>query len=133
MVNSDYVFGPPAKFQLSGLPYSAIRATFEVRAKRIREGGARKPTVHRGGSFSFQARPRARAAAGGLLPRRRSGQDHAPRAGGGAALIGEGMTNRQIGHALGLSEHTVANHVAKILKKLKLRSRAHIVARMAQQ
>ena len=50
-----------------------------------------------------------------------------------ALLIGRGLTNRQIGRALGLSEHTVANHVAKILKKLNLRSRAHIVARMAQQ
>jgi predicted ATPase/DNA-binding SARP family transcriptional activator/DNA-binding NarL/FixJ family response regulator len=50
-----------------------------------------------------------------------------------ALLIGRGMTNRQIARELSVSEHTVANHVAKILKKLELRSRAHIVARMAQQ
>jgi DNA-binding NarL/FixJ family response regulator len=48
-----------------------------------------------------------------------------------ALLIGQGMTNRQIGQALGLSEHTVANHVAKILKKLGFRSRAQVAAWMA--
>ncbi len=43
------------------------------------------------------------------------------------------MTNHQIALELSVSEYTVANHVAKILKKLNLRSRAHIVARMARQ
>ncbi len=48
-----------------------------------------------------------------------------------ALLIGRGMTNRQIGEALGLSEHTVANHIAKILKKLGFRSRAQVAAWLA--
>jgi predicted ATPase/DNA-binding SARP family transcriptional activator/DNA-binding CsgD family transcriptional regulator len=41
-------------------------------------------------------------------------------------LVGRGLTNRQIAQELSISEHTVANHVRKILKKLGLRSRAQI-------
>ncbi len=43
-----------------------------------------------------------------------------------AVLVGRGLTSRQIGEELSISEHTVANHVGKILKKLGLRSRAQI-------
>jgi non-specific serine/threonine protein kinase len=43
-----------------------------------------------------------------------------------ALLLGRGLTNRQIAKELSISEHTAANHVGKILKKLKLRSRAQI-------
>jgi non-specific serine/threonine protein kinase len=43
-----------------------------------------------------------------------------------ALLVARGLTNRQIALDLSISEHTVANHVRKILKKLGLRSRAQI-------
>jgi ATP/maltotriose-dependent transcriptional regulator MalT len=43
-----------------------------------------------------------------------------------ALLVGRGLTNRQIAQELSISEHTVANHVRKILKKLGLRSRTQI-------
>jgi predicted ATPase/DNA-binding SARP family transcriptional activator/DNA-binding CsgD family transcriptional regulator len=43
-----------------------------------------------------------------------------------AALIARGLTNRQIAAELSISEHTVANHVAKILRKLGLRSRSQL-------
>ena len=43
-----------------------------------------------------------------------------------ALLLARGLTNRRIAQVLSISEHTVANHVGKILKKLKLRSRAQI-------
>lgn len=43
-----------------------------------------------------------------------------------ALLVARGLTNRQVAAELVLSEHTVATHVRKILKKLKLRSRAQI-------
>ena len=43
-----------------------------------------------------------------------------------ALLVARGLTNRRIAEELSISEHTVANHVAKILKKLRLRSRAQI-------
>jgi len=50
-----------------------------------------------------------------------------------AALVGRGLTNRQISAQLVLSEHTVAKHVRKILKKLGLHSRAQIAAWVAKQ
>jgi predicted ATPase/DNA-binding SARP family transcriptional activator/DNA-binding CsgD family transcriptional regulator len=43
-----------------------------------------------------------------------------------ALLVGRGLTNRQIADTLSISEHTVANHVRNILKKLGLRSRTQI-------
>jgi DNA-binding NarL/FixJ family response regulator len=43
-----------------------------------------------------------------------------------AVLVGRGLTNRRIAEELSISEHTAATHVRKILKKLKLRSRAQI-------
>jgi len=41
-------------------------------------------------------------------------------------LVGRGLTNRRIAQELSISEHTAANHIGKILKKLRLRSRAQI-------
>lgn len=50
-----------------------------------------------------------------------------------AALIARGMTNRQIAKDLFVSENTVANHVARILKKLGLCSRSQVAAWLAEQ
>jgi DNA-binding NarL/FixJ family response regulator len=46
-----------------------------------------------------------------------------------AALVVRGLTNRQIAQELSISERTAGNHVAKLLRKLGLRSRAQIAAR----
>jgi ATP/maltotriose-dependent transcriptional regulator MalT len=43
-----------------------------------------------------------------------------------ALLVSRGLTNRRIAQELSISEHTVANHVGKVLKKLGLRSRTQI-------
>jgi predicted ATPase/DNA-binding SARP family transcriptional activator/DNA-binding CsgD family transcriptional regulator len=43
-------------------------------------------------------------------------------------LVARGLTNRQISRELSISERTAGNHVAKILKKLGLRSRAQIAS-----
>ena len=43
-----------------------------------------------------------------------------------ALLVARGLTNRQISTKLAISERTAANHVARILSKLGLRSRAQI-------
>jgi DNA-binding NarL/FixJ family response regulator len=43
-----------------------------------------------------------------------------------AALVGRGLTDRQISSELSVSERTVHNHVRNILRKLGLRSRAQI-------
>jgi non-specific serine/threonine protein kinase len=45
-----------------------------------------------------------------------------------AVLVAGGLTNRQISTELGISERTVGNHVARILRKLGLRSRAQIAS-----
>ena len=50
-----------------------------------------------------------------------------------AALVGQGLTNRQISAVLVLSEHAVATHVRKILKKLGFYSRAQIAAWVTEQ
>jgi len=50
-----------------------------------------------------------------------------------AALVARGFTSRQIASELVVSERTVDNHVANILKKLSLHSREQIAARMAEQ
>ena len=44
-----------------------------------------------------------------------------------ASLVARGLTNRQIATELSISEYTVANHVAKILRKLGLGSRTQII------
>jgi DNA-binding NarL/FixJ family response regulator len=42
--------------------------------------------------------------------------------------VARGLTNRQIAAQLSISKYTVANHVAKILKKLELGSRSQVTA-----
>jgi DNA-binding CsgD family transcriptional regulator/tetratricopeptide (TPR) repeat protein len=49
-----------------------------------------------------------------------------------AVLVARGLTNRQIASELSISEHTAATHVAKILKKLGLQSRAQIGSWLAE-
>ena len=43
-----------------------------------------------------------------------------------AALVGQGLTNREIGASLFISERTVDNHVQHVLEKLGFRRRAQI-------
>jgi predicted ATPase/DNA-binding SARP family transcriptional activator/DNA-binding CsgD family transcriptional regulator len=50
-----------------------------------------------------------------------------------AALVAQGLTNRQISKELVVSERTVENHVANILKKLGLRSREQVAASMTER
>ena len=48
-----------------------------------------------------------------------------------ARLVAEGLTNKQIGARLFISERTVDSHVRNILNKLGAASRAQIAAWMA--
>lgn len=50
------------------------------------------------------------------------------------ALIGEGLTNRQIGQRLYLAEKTVNNHISRLLAKLGVERRiqAAVIATQAQ-
>ena len=47
-------------------------------------------------------------------------------------LVARGLTNRQVAVELSISERTAANHVARILRKLGLSSRAQIASRSAR-
>lgn len=46
-------------------------------------------------------------------------------------LISEGLTNRQIGHELGITEHTVKDHAGEIYRTLGVSNRAGAVGRAA--
>jgi ATP/maltotriose-dependent transcriptional regulator MalT len=50
-----------------------------------------------------------------------------------AELVARGLTNRQIAEELFVSERTVDNHAANILKKLKVRSREQVAPRLAER
>jgi len=50
-----------------------------------------------------------------------------------AALVAQGLTNRQIAAELSISEHTVATHVGKIMRKLGLSSRSQLAAWITEQ
>ncbi|HEX5915991.1 MAG TPA: LuxR C-terminal-related transcriptional regulator, partial [Rubrobacter sp.] len=50
-----------------------------------------------------------------------------------AILVSRGLTNRQIASELFISEHTVATHVTRILKRLALRSRSRLSAWVAER
>ena len=64
------------------------------------------------------------SAAGDLLSRRESDV---------LRLVAEGLSNKQIAAQLGLSPHTVHRHVANILVKLRLSSRAAAAAYAARR
>jgi predicted ATPase/DNA-binding SARP family transcriptional activator/DNA-binding CsgD family transcriptional regulator/Tfp pilus assembly protein PilF len=67
---------------------------------------------------------------------RRSGGDSAaltPREEEVAVLVSRGLTNRQIASELSISEHTVATHIAKSLKRLGLSSRSRLSAWVAER
>ncbi|WP_069165772.1 LuxR C-terminal-related transcriptional regulator [Nocardia altamirensis] len=47
-----------------------------------------------------------------------------------ADLVAQGLTNHMIGRKLGISDHTVANHMRSVMRKLNCPSRIHVARRM---
>jgi DNA-binding CsgD family transcriptional regulator len=87
--------------------------SFEDAAEYALSGWADRATA-----TAAQDPPSYAEAMGDLTPREREV----------AALVVRGLTNRQISSKLSISERTAANHVARILRRLGLRSRAQIAA-----
>ena len=83
-------------------------------------GRPRQLARHRRGPSAVAHR---RQSSGGLSPREREV----------AALIARGLSNREIGAALSISEKTAANHVEHIMTKLDLRSRAQVAVWAVRQ
>lgn len=48
-------------------------------------------------------------------------------------LIGDGLSNREIGEKLGVAEKTVKNHITKLLAKMGMRRRTQVAAWVAAQ
>jgi DNA-binding CsgD family transcriptional regulator len=94
----------------SGAPRVEEAALFELRRAGVRIG--------RGG-------PRATGSEGlsGL-----SAREHEI-----AALVADGLTNREIGARIFLSEKTVETHMTHVFQKLGLRSRAQVAAAIARR
>ena len=101
--------------------------------RRGRRGGVRRPAGARRGA--------ARAARPG--PPRRPRRRPAPGEQGLASLTGRereiaehvaaGLTNREIGERLYLSEKTIETHLSRVFSKLGVRSRAEVAARVAAE
>ena len=109
----------------AGLPFEAARAR-----------GALGDALHELGREDAARREldRARAqfaALGAAAEERRAGT-LSPRETEVLRLVAEGLSNRQIAERLVLSEHTVHRHVANILAKLRLPSRAAAAAYAAK-
>ena len=104
----------------------SIAALGEARYRAEHESGARMTRQDAVGLALGEAPlPRgstARAAGSGTLGRRQTDV---------ARLVAEGLSNRQIGSRLFISERTVDSHVRSILDKLGFSSRAQIAAWMA--
>lgn len=49
------------------------------------------------------------------------------------ALVADGLTNKQVGERLGLSENTVKNYLVNVFEKLQVKRRAHAAAIYVQQ
>lgn len=49
------------------------------------------------------------------------------------ALVADGLTNKQVGEQLGLSENTVKNYLVNVFDKLQVKRRAHAAALYTQQ
>ena len=49
-----------------------------------------------------------------------------------AQLVGEGLTNREIGARLFLSEKTIETHLTRVFQKLSVRSRTQVAAVIAR-
>ena len=122
-------------FDRAGAPYDALRARLLL-AEQLHTTGALEAAGAEAAAVARQAR---QLGAGGLEERSTAlGRSLQAKPGRQGALtarerevlacMGHGLTNRQIGTRLGVSQHTIHRHVANIFTKLGLSSRTAAVA-----
>ena len=108
-----------------GAPFEAAQARIELASTLAALGRVELARTESSSALSalqeLGALP-GNAAAGAVTPRERDV----------LALLAEGLTNRQIAERLVVSEHTVHRHVANILRKLDVPSRAAAAAHAAR-
>ncbi|MFI0412340.1 AAA family ATPase [Actinomadura sp. 3N508] len=118
-------------------PYHAARAAEAAARSRMAMGGATRELASLVEEFAALGASRDAARCrrvlrghGVVLPTRRGrrgyGDQLSPRECEVARLVALGHTNREIADTLVLSTRTVEQHVAKVLRKLNVRSRAQI-------
>lgn len=123
----------------AGLVPAAARARFRLAAalrQRGRRGDADAALAAARAAQDAAGRtgmPRLRAAAAELAAGLRDGGVLSPREAEIARLVGQGLTNRQIGAAAHISERTVETHVQHVLAKLGFSGRSQIAAWVAKQ
>ncbi len=114
------------RYERSGAPYEAAQARIELAGTLAALGRAERAESETAAAVSalrqLGAVPDNSSPAGEVTPREREV----------LALLADGLTNRQIAERLVLSEHTVHRHVANILRKLDLPSRAAAAAYAAR-
>jgi len=91
-----------------------------ARGERVVDGSLERAAVHELGRFARQARESSEVA-GTITPRERQILQ----------LLAEGLTMRQVARRLGISPRTVETHVAKLYRKLDVRTRVQAIARAA--
>jgi len=122
-------------FDRAGAPYDALRARLLL-AEQLHITGALEAAGAEAAAVARQARQlgarglEERATALGRSLQARPGRQGSltPREREVLACMGHGLTNRQIGTRLGVSQHTIHRHVANIFTKLGLSSRTAAVA-----
>ena len=93
-----------------------ILAAYEVRSAHFARVAQLPRVAQRGGLFRTSL-------AAGFAGRPLSGREIEV-----IALVGEGDTNREIGHKLLITEETVKSHMANVLQALSARNRAHALS-----
>ena len=112
-------------YQRSGAPYELAQARVELAATLAALGRSELANAETAAALDALRRL-------GAVPDSPSAGEVTPREREVLALLAEGLTNRQIAERLVLSEHTVHRHVANILSKLDVSSRAAAAAHAAR-
>jgi DNA-binding NarL/FixJ family response regulator len=97
---------------------------------------AAQTTFERLGARPWEERARSELNASGRTARRRdasTADDLTPQELQIAALVAEGLTNREIGASLFLSPKTIEYHLRSVFRKLDVRSRTELARRYAEE